>query len=123
MSAVPSDAPRFWAVPWRPPASFVCAGGADEMITFPSCDASSPAPTPNTASPTRNPTSFSSISRVARRMTAAIEIATRPRRHTAFGDRRAAIFGPVSAAISIVTDIGNRRRPVSRALRPSTTWR
>ena len=24
MSAVPSDAPRFWAVPWSPPAWFVC---------------------------------------------------------------------------------------------------
>ena len=29
MRAVPSEAPRFCAVPWRPPASFVFSGGAD----------------------------------------------------------------------------------------------
>jgi hypothetical protein len=36
ISAVPSEAPRFWAVPWRPPASLVFAGSTDDMMTFPS---------------------------------------------------------------------------------------
>jgi hypothetical protein len=123
ISAVPSDAPRFWAVPCRPPASLVCAGGADEMITLPSCDARRPAPIPKMPSPTANPMALSSTSRVASRTTAASATARRPRRQTARGDRRAAILGPDRAAINIVTDIGSSRSPVSRALRPSTTWR
>ena len=53
MSAVPSDAPRFWAVPCRPPASLVCAGGAADMITLPSCDASRPAPIAEDGQPDR----------------------------------------------------------------------
>ena len=54
ISAVPSEAPRFCAVPCRPPASLVLAGSTDDMITLPSCDSSSPAPTPNSASATAN---------------------------------------------------------------------
>ena len=42
MSAVPSDAPRFWAVPWRPPASLVWSGATDDMMTLPSCEARRP---------------------------------------------------------------------------------
>jgi hypothetical protein len=42
MIAVPSEDPRFWAVPWSPPASLVCVGATEDMITFPSWDASSP---------------------------------------------------------------------------------
>ena len=33
--AVPSEDPRFWAVPWSPPASLVCVGATADMITFP----------------------------------------------------------------------------------------
>ena len=58
MRAVPSEAPRFWAVPWRPPASFVLSRGADDMITLPSWDIISPAPTPNSASESLKPVSF-----------------------------------------------------------------
>ena len=29
-------------MPWRPPASLVCVGATEDMITFPSCDASRP---------------------------------------------------------------------------------
>ena len=50
MIAVPSEDPRFCAVPWSPPASLVCVGATDDMITFPSCEASSPAPAPISAS-------------------------------------------------------------------------
>ena len=56
MSAVPSEAPRFCAVPWRPPAWLVWAGSTLDMITLPSCEASPPIPMPNTASPSANQT-------------------------------------------------------------------
>ena len=55
MNAVPSDAPRFCAVPWSPPASFVWSGGAADMMTLPSWEASSPAPTPKMARPIAKP--------------------------------------------------------------------
>ena len=54
---------------------------------------------------------------------AAIAIAPRPTWTTVRGPRRAATFGPASAAASIETDIGKRRFPVSNASKPSTTWR
>ena len=63
--AVPSEDPRFWAVPWSPPASLVCVGATADMMTFPSCDASSPAPAPIRASATLKPVSFSVTSSVA----------------------------------------------------------
>ena len=118
MRAVPSEAPRFWAAPWRPPASFVFPGGADDMITLPSCDINRPAPTPNSASESLNPVSFSSTSIVLTRTRAATTIAARPICTTSLGARRADSFGPASAAISIVTDIGSSRLPVSKASRP-----
>ena len=121
--AVPSDAPRFCAVPWRPPASFDSSGGADDMITLPSCDMSRPAPMPNRTSEIAKPAPCSVTSIVPIRSSAATTIATRPTWQTRCGDRRAAIFGPRSAAISIDTDIGNSFLPVSNASSPSTTWR
>ena len=35
MSAVPNRTPpRFWAVPWRPPASLVLSGATEDMMTL-----------------------------------------------------------------------------------------
>ena len=59
MIAVPSEDPRFWAVPWSPPPSLVLVGGTEDMITFPSCEASRPAPAPMSASAVLKPVSFS----------------------------------------------------------------
>ena len=58
MIAVPSEEPRFWAVPCRPPASLDCVGATADMITFPSCEASSPAPAPISASASLKPVSL-----------------------------------------------------------------
>jgi hypothetical protein len=93
------------------------------MITLPSCDMSRPAPTPNNASESLNAVSFSSTSIVPARTRPAITIATRPICTTSLGATRAESFGPASAAMSIVTDIGRSRFPVSKASRPRTTWR
>ena len=93
------------------------------MITLPSWDIIRPAPTPNSASESLNPVSFSSTSIVPTRTRAATTIAARPICTTSLGASRAASFGPVSAAMSIVTDIGSSRLPVSNASSPSTTWR
>ena len=123
ISAVPSDAPRFCAVPCRPPASFVSSAGAEDMITLPSCDMSSPAPIPKKTSDTANAVPFSFTSIVPTRTSAAIVIAPRPTWTTARGPNRTATLGPASAAASIETDIGKSRFPVSNASKPSTTWR
>ena len=123
ISAVPSDAPRFCAVPCSPPASFVSSGGAEDMITLPSCDISSPAPIPKNTSDTANAVPFSFTSIVPTSTSAAIAIAPRPTWTTVRGPRFAATFGPASAAASIEIDIGNSRLPVSNASKPSTTWR
>ena len=55
MSAVPSDAPRFCAVPWRPPASFVCAGSTDDMITLPELRGEQPDTDAEQGEPEREP--------------------------------------------------------------------
>jgi len=123
MSAVPNDAPRFWAVPWRPPASLVRDGSTDDMMTLPSCEARSPAPVPKTSRPTENPSLLSSTSMVERRMSAPRDRPPSPAWQTRLGERRAAIRGPARAATSIITDMGMRRFPVSNASRPSTIWR
>ncbi len=123
ISAVPRDAPRFCAVPWSPPASFVSSGGAEDMITLPSCDMRSPAPIPKKTSDTAKAVPFSFTSIVPTSTSAAIAIAPRPAWTTARGPNRTATFGPVSAAASIEIDIGKRRLPVSNASKPSTTWR
>ena len=115
MSAVPSDAPRFCAVPWSPPAWFVCDASTEDMITLPTCDASSPTPMPNSASATANWMDASSTSIVASSPSDPIARNTKPRRATAFGERRAAARGPRSAATNIVTDIGSSLTPVSNA--------
>ena len=44
MSATPSEAPRFIAVPCRPPASLPRSAGTDDMMTLPNCDTSKPLP-------------------------------------------------------------------------------
>ena len=54
----PSEAPRFCAVPWSPPASFVLLWSTDDMITLPSCESSRPAPMPKTASAIAKPVPF-----------------------------------------------------------------
>ena len=123
MSAVPSDAPRFWAVPWSPPAWFVCDGSALDMITLPSCEARPPIPMPKTASPMAKPVALSSTSSVASRMTDPTARKPNAIWATRFGERRAAARGPRSAATNIVIDIGSSLRPVSSASSPSTTWR
>ena len=123
MIAVPSEEPRFWAVPWSPPASLVCVGATADMITFPSWEASRPAPAPMSASATLKPVSLSVTSSVASITSAPMLTATRPICATVRGERRAAIRGPSSAKTSIATDSGSRRLPVSNASRPSTTCR
>ena len=118
MIAVPSEDPRFWAVPWSPPASLVFVGATEDMITFPSCEASSPAPAPMSASATLKPGSLSVTSSVASITIAPMLTATSPICATVRGERRAAIRGPSSAKTSIATDSGSRRLPVSKASRP-----
>ena len=122
MSAVPSEAPRFCAVPCSPPASLVCSGSTEDMITLPSWDSISPAPAPNSASASAKSVSSSSTSIVpssseAHREREEARLATR------LGERPAASRGPASAAMNSVTDIGNSLLPVSKASRPSTTCR
>ena len=78
---------------------------------------------PNRTSDIAKPAPCSVTSIVPIRRSAATTIATRPTWQTRCGDRRAAIFGPRSAAISIETDMGNNFLPVSNASSPSTTWR
>jgi hypothetical protein len=56
-------------------------------------------------------------------VTVATTSAISPAWTTRFGAKPAASLGPASAATSIVTDSGNRRLPVSKALRPRTTCR
>ena len=123
MIAVPSEDPRFWAVPWSPPPSLVLAGGTEDMITLPSCEASRPAPAPISASATLKPVSFSVTSRVASITIAPMLTATSPICATVRGERRPAIRGPSSAKTSIASESGSRRLPVSNASRPSTTCR
>ena len=93
------------------------------MITFPSCDASSPAPAPMKTSATLKPVSFSSTSSVPSITSAPMLTPTSPICATVLGDRRPAIRGPSSAKTSIATDSGSRRLPVSNASSPSTTCR
>ena len=50
ISAV-AEAPRLSEVPWSPPASPPREGSTDDMITLPTCEASSPRPAPSSASP------------------------------------------------------------------------
>ena len=123
MIAVPSDEPRFCAVPWSPPASLVCVGETADMITLPSWEASRPAPAPVSASASLKPVSLSVTSSVASITIAPMQTATSPARATARGERRAAIRGPRSAKMSIATDRGRRRLPVSNTSSPSTTCR
>ena len=123
MIAVPSEEPRFCAVPWSPPASLVWVGATEDMITFPSWEASSPAPAPTSASATLKPVSLRVTSSVASITIAPQLTATSPICATVRGERRAAMRGPSSAKTSIATDSGSRRLPVSKASRPSTTCR
>ena len=123
MIAVPSDDPRFWAVPWSPPASLVCVGATEDMITLPSCEASSPAPAPTSASAVLKPVSLRVTSSVASMTTAPALTATSPICATVRGERRAAMRGPSSAKTSIASDSGSRRLPVSNASSPTTTCR
>ena len=44
--AVPSAPPRYWKVPWTPPASLVSDGFTADMITLPIWETISPAPKP-----------------------------------------------------------------------------
>ena len=123
MIAVPSDDPRFWAVPWSPPPSLVLCGGTEDMITLPSCEASSPAPAPIKAIAILKPGSLSVTSSVASITNAPMLTATSPSCATVRGDRRAAIRGPSRAKMSIASESGSRRLPVSKASRPTTTCR
>ena len=93
------------------------------MITFPSCEASSPAPAPMTARATLKPVSLRVTSSVASITIAPMLTATSPSRATVRGERRPAIRGPSSAKTSIAKDSGSRRLPVSNASKPSTTCR
>ena len=93
------------------------------MITFPSCDIIRPAPMPKSASESLNPVSLSVTSIVPTITSAAIPIASSPIRTIPRGGRWVTSFGPVSAAASIVIDIGSSRLPVSNASNPSTTCR
>ena len=45
-SAVPSAPPRYWKVPWMPPASLVSDCLTEDMITLPIWETISPAPKP-----------------------------------------------------------------------------
>ena len=49
ISAVPSELPSCWAVYWRPPASLRSSSSTADCTTLPSCETTSPIPTPSTA--------------------------------------------------------------------------
>ena len=120
---MPSDAPRFCAVPCSPPASFVFDGSTDDMITLPSCDSIRPAPTPKIASAIAKPALVELDVDRAEQQDSRGADGDQPDLGDALGREAAASRGPASAAMNIVTDIGNSRLPVSNASRPSTTCR
>ena len=123
MIAVPSEEPRFCAVPWSPPASLVWVGPTEDMITLPSWEASRPAPAPISASASLKPGVVEVDVERPSITSAPTLTATRPICATMRGERRAAIRGPSRAKTSIATDSGSSRLPVSNASSPSTTCR
>ena len=119
MSAVPSEAPRFWAVPWRPPASFVFSGGADDMITLPSCDIIRPGADAEQRERELEPGLVQfDVDRADEDERVRPPSRARPICTTSLGASRAASFGPASAAMSIVTDIGSSRLPGLERVEP-----
>ena len=85
------------------------------MMTLPSCDIISPAPTPNNASANLNSGLVQLDVDRADQDEAATTIAASPIWTTSLGEARRTSFGPASAATSMVTDIGSSRLPVSNA--------
>ena len=78
---------------------------------------------PKMESAIAKPASFSSTSIVLNRTIDASRSASSPAWATRLGAIPAASLGPTIAATNMVTDIGNRRLPVSKASKPSTTCR
>ena len=121
--AVPSDEPRFWKTPCSPPTSLVSFAVTDDMLTLPSCEASSPSPAPaqNMPMPNAGLASSGSIAVSSR-----IELATRihcPTRTTRRGDHRVERRVPkIEKRISEI-DSGKIRQPVSSASKPSVICR
>ena len=87
ISAVPSDAPRFCAVPCSPPASLVWSGGDGRHDDVPELRRQQSRHRPRTAPSRARTRSLSSTSSVARTATAPAVTATSPSRATAFGER------------------------------------
>ena len=118
ISAVPSDDPRFWKTPCRPPTSLVSFSVTADMFTFPSCDASRPSaapavnmPMPNSQPDSSGSTAPSSSTALATRIHCAISTMRR-------GDQRADSRVPTAEKRISETESGKIRMPVCSASRP-----
>ena len=120
---MPSDEPSCCPVNWRPPASLRPDASTDDWTTLPSWDARSPMPRPKAPIAIAKPRSFNSGSIVARRMTEARPVITRPALTIDRTENRPDRRAPAAAARNIITDTGSILIPVSRASRPSTICR
>ena len=124
ISAVPSEAPRFWAVPWRPPASFVLLGIDRRHDHVAELGQQQPGPDAEQRERDREPGLVQlDVDRPEQEHRRDDE-----RQQAGLGDAlgreaRGEPAGPSIAATNIVTDIGNSRLPVSNASRPRTTCR
>ncbi len=85
-SAVPSEAPRFVIVFWRPPTSGLSSSGTAETVTAPSCDASAPIPSPTSSIGTKTTSGPTPGSSPPRSTTVPARSESKPRRTTRRGE-------------------------------------
>ena len=123
MRAVPSAEPRFCAVNWSPPTSLRSSSPTLDWTTLPSCEASSPVPTPTRAMAPANCASSMTGSMVASSHTTATARVTRASRTIRRGPTARPSEEASMEAASMVIDTGSSRSPVSNASKPCTTCR
>ena len=108
-SAVPSEAPRFVIVFWRPPTSGLSSSGTAETVTAPSCEASAPIPRPMRSSGTKTISGPASGSSAPSSTTVPARSASSPARTTRRGETVGKRRGIPIAAASRVTERGSSR--------------
>ncbi len=123
ISAVPSEEPSCWAVYCNPPASLRSLSCTADCTTLPSCETTSPIPTPSTAIATLKSAVSSCGWIVPSRKPIAASKKRKPTRTIARGEKRVARRAPTTAITSSATDVGSMRTPVCSASSPCTTCR
>lgn len=123
ISAVPSDEPRFWNTPWSPPTSLVSFSVTLDMLTFPSCEASSPRAAPARNIPVAKNTLRRSLVAEPSRMTALTTSDTCPMRTIMRGESTRESRVPTMENSTRAIESGKIRTPVSSASRPRVICR